>query len=93
MEHREYLTNEAISKRFDNQFDLVNYTIKLAAELVKSGRAPRVKIKTENPALQILEEVICGVDGIEEEKVVQHSYYDIPSMREKAEEAAGTLSE
>lgn len=56
------LTNEQIGKNFNNQFDLVNYAIKLATNMIQTGREPRVKMSTENPALLILEEIAEGKD-------------------------------
>lgn len=68
MEIKDHLTNEIISKRFVNQFDLVNYAISVAEEMIHVGRAPRVKTETENPALQVLEEIAAGKDIFEEKK-------------------------
>ena len=56
------LTNEGISKNFSNQFDLVNYAIKLAVNMIQSGREPRVRLNTENPALLTLAEIAEGKD-------------------------------
>lgn len=60
------LTNELLKSRFKNQFDLVNYAIKLADNLIKTGRPPRVKLAIENPALQVLAELEEGKDKLEE---------------------------
>ena len=68
MESKDSLTNEIISKRFENQFDLVNYAIGIAQEMIHSGRGPRVKTDTENPALQVIEEIIAGKDIFEDEE-------------------------
>lgn len=65
-EHRNSLTSEEISKKFKNQFDFVNYAIKLAENMIETGRQPRGTSKTENPALWVLEEIITGKDKIEE---------------------------
>ncbi len=65
MDINENLTNEKISRKFDNQFDLVNYAIRLTAEMIMSGRASRVDLDTENPALHILEEISEGKDRLE----------------------------
>lgn len=62
MKQKEQLTNEDIGQKFENQFDLVNYAISLASSLIKTGRDPYVKTHTENPALQILEEITAGKD-------------------------------
>ena len=63
------LTNEEISKKFTNQFDLVNYAIGLATNMIRTGRDPRVKMNTENPALLILEEIAEGKDVFEDVSV------------------------
>lgn len=66
MDHKEHLTNEKLGGKFTNQFDLVNYAIKLAENMVKSGRAPRVKCDIQNPAVIILEEITVGKDHFDE---------------------------
>lgn len=57
------LTNEAILKRFGNQFELVNYAITVAEEMIRAGREPRVKSAIQNRAFLILEEIVQGLDG------------------------------
>lgn len=57
------LTNEKIISRFESQFDLVNYAIKLAENMVKSGRAPRIKSDKQSKAFIVLEEIIQGKDS------------------------------
>lgn len=54
------LTNEELRKKFPNQFDLVTYAIKLADNMIKSGRAPRSDIDVQNPAIIVLEEISEG---------------------------------
>lgn len=88
----DYLTNEKISRNFNNQFDLVNYAIKLAANMIQTGREPRVKMNTENPALLILEEIIEGKDTFVEvsAKKEQKNFKEIEleRVKEKVEEEA-----
>lgn len=60
------LTNQKISKRFVNQFDLVNYAIRLAENMIKSGRGPRVKVDGDNPVVQILAEIQEGKDKFDD---------------------------
>jgi len=72
------LTNEEISGKFVNQFDLVNYAIHLSRELILSGRESRSTIKTDNPALQILDEISIGKDKFEE-----HSVFEKPLVLHK----------
>jgi hypothetical protein len=69
MEHKETLTNEQLRKKFISQFELVNYAIRLAENMIKSGRAPRVKLDTQNAAMQILAEISAGKDQFEEIKI------------------------
>ncbi len=64
--NKETLTNEKLSKKFVNQFDLVNYAISLADNMIKSGRAPRVKVDVDNPVIQVLAEIEQGKDYLEE---------------------------
>lgn len=66
MERKNVLTNEKISRKFNNQFDLVNYAIKLAENMIKSGRDPRVKIESQNRALQVLAEISEDKDRFDE---------------------------
>ncbi len=59
------LTNEKIKAKFSaSQFDLVNYAIKLAEEMILSGRESRVKSDSHNKALQILLEINQGKDKL-----------------------------
>jgi hypothetical protein len=63
---KENLTNEKLSKKFINQFDLVNYAIRLADNMIRSGRGPRIKVEIDNPVIQILAEIEQGKDSFEE---------------------------
>lgn len=63
---QEPITTEILSKRFINQFDLVNYAIRLADNMIKSGRPPRVAVDNDNPAVQVLEEIETGKDQLDE---------------------------
>lgn len=66
MEAKSRITNEEINRKFKNQFELVNYAIKLAENMLRTGRDPRIKSDTQNRALQILEEIITGKDQFDE---------------------------
>ena len=63
MSNKENLTIESFHQKFDSQFDLVNHAIGLAVNLITSGRSPRVKIKSQNPAAQVLAEIRAGKDS------------------------------
>ncbi len=67
MDLRSYLTNELMRKKFSSQFELVNYAIKLAANMIHTGREEaRVKIDSQNRAMQILSEILNGKDRFDE---------------------------
>lgn len=66
MELKDYLTNEKVRKKFSSQFDLVNYAIKLAANMIMSGRDSRVKIDSQNRAMQVLSEILNDKDQFDE---------------------------
>lgn len=66
MELKEYLTNEKITKKFSSQFELVNYAIKLAENMIVTGRDARVKTNTQNKSLQVLSEILNNKDRFDE---------------------------
>lgn len=66
MEFKDQLTNEKIRKKFENQFDLVNYAIKLAENMILTGRDPRVKTDSYNRSLHVLSEIIHDKDRFDE---------------------------
>ena len=66
MEYKKFLTNEKINKKFNSQFELVNYAIKLAENMILSGREARVKTDSQNHALQVVAEISCNKDQLEE---------------------------
>lgn len=61
-----FITNEVINKKFKNQFELVNYAISIAENMLKSGREARSTILSQNKALQVIDEIITGKDQIDE---------------------------
>lgn len=63
---KEHLTTEDLHKKFKNQFDLVNYAIRLAENMLKTGRDPRVKVEAQNRAIHVLEEIASGTDVFDE---------------------------
>lgn len=66
MDLKDFLTNEKLSKKFKSQFELVNYAIKLAENMIRTGRDPRVKIDVQNRAMQILAEIANNKDQFDE---------------------------
>lgn len=63
---KEMLTTEPISKRFKSQFELVTYSIKLAENMIRTGRGPRVKTDVQNVSHQILLEILNNLDSFED---------------------------
>jgi hypothetical protein len=61
-----YFTNENLSKKFKNNFELVNYAIQLAENMIKTGRDARVRSDLQNRAMLILEEINEGKDQFDE---------------------------
>lgn len=66
MEQKKNLTNEKMGEKFRSQFELVDHAIKVVNNLVKSGRAPRIKTEIQNPAVVALEEINQGRDVFED---------------------------
>ena len=66
MEINDSLTNEKILKKFKSQFELVNYAIKLAENMIHTGRDTRVKTEAQNRALQIVQEIEQDKDRFDE---------------------------
>jgi DNA-directed RNA polymerase subunit omega len=68
-----HLTNEEVASKFKSNFDLVNYAIKLAENMIKTGRDARVKSEIQNRAMLILEEIQEGKDQFDEIKTTTSS--------------------
>lgn len=68
MEKKNRFTNESVSKKFKSNFELVNYAILLAENMIKTGRDARVKSEIQNRAMLILEEINEGKDHFDEIK-------------------------
>jgi len=96
-EHKDMMTNEALmSDRFCSQFDLVNYAIGVAQDMVKSGRPARVQTEIQNPAYQTLQEITQGKDLLPPAPVLEEEFdgdaeqaeIESQAAPEKEEEAA-----
>jgi DNA-directed RNA polymerase subunit omega len=66
MDLKKNLTNEKVRAKFVSQFDLVNYAIRLAANMIHTGRDARVKVDSQNRAMQVLGEIIEGKDQFDD---------------------------
>lgn len=65
MVKKEPLTTEHLKKDFPSSFELVNYSIKQAKDMIKSDRQCRVTTPIHNRAYQILLEIACHKDFFE----------------------------
>lgn len=65
MDLKEYLTSEKVCKKFQSQFDLVNYAIGLAANMIMTGRDCRVKTDSHSRAMQVLNEILNDKDYLD----------------------------
>lgn len=54
---KDTLTSEHLRKAFNSSFELVNYAIEQAKDMIKSDRACRVSTPIQNRAYQILLEI------------------------------------
>lgn len=68
MEKKAKFTNESLSRKFSSNFELVNYAIRLAENMIRTGRDARVKSEVQNRAMLILEEIHEGKDHFDEIK-------------------------
>lgn len=80
------ITNEKLSKKFENNFDLVNYAISLAENMIKTGRDSRVKSDVQNRAMLILEEINQGKDHFDD-------IFDTDDFRRSIDYAHSPLSQ
>jgi hypothetical protein len=78
------LTNEKIRKKFASQFDLVNYAIKLAENMIMTGRDPRVKIDSHNRSMQVLTEIISDKDRFDEIRAMEQEEQE-PGRHEESQ--------
>ena len=79
LEYKDFLTNELLSKRFANQFDLVRHAIQLAEQTIKRGGSLPTAGESENLAFQILA-------AIAEDKDILQDVVPTISLAEEAEE-------
>jgi len=90
---KETYTNEKLSKKFVSQFDLVNYAIRLAENMIRSGRETRVKTEHKNRAMQILMEITQDKDVFDEIPETEQEYEEgVLKLARQAEERAATFT-
>lgn len=61
-------TCETLKVKYTNLFDLVNYSIEVAKNIIETERDPKVKSSIKNPSYNALEEIANNVDVIEPKK-------------------------
>ena len=79
LEYKDFLTNELLSKRFANQFDLVRHAIRLAEQTIRRGGSLPTAGESENLAFQVLA-------AIAEDKEILQDAIPTISLAEEAEE-------
>lgn len=87
MDVEDNLTNEGIMKRRERStFDLVNYAIKVAENMIHSGREPVVRTHSQNIPMYVLAEIANNKE-IFADIVQRRSYAEEPRhhRREPAE--------
>jgi len=62
----EFLTNEPFAKAGQSSFGLVLHAIRVAENMIQSGRDARVKVDSQSRAVQILAEIYEGRDELAE---------------------------
>lgn len=80
---KKHLTNEDVVKKFVSNFELVNYAIRLAENMIKTGRDARVKSDVQNRAMLILEEIHEGKDHFDEIIASEESSSEIDGVYHK----------
>jgi len=91
MDKREkiYLTNEHVSKRFSSSFQLVTYAIKLAKNMIQTGRSCRTHTIIQNKAFQILLEIGDGTDKFDTVWVEEEERQEVlPTLEEMLKKTA-----
>lgn len=90
---KEYLTNEYIAKKFNSQFDLVNFAVKLAEHKIKAGVGSEFSDEL-NPALEVIDELSFidpnetkFDDYEEEEEEAEEKNEDKPKKKRKVQAA------
>jgi hypothetical protein len=63
MSYHHHLTNEKLSRKFANSFELVNAAIKRGREMLAVDRPCLVHTKIQNRAFQVLLEIESGIEA------------------------------
>jgi hypothetical protein len=84
MASKDRLTTERLKKKFNSPFDLVNYSIKLAKDMIYTGRGCRVDTTVGNKAYQVLLEIAEDKDYLTE--IVNDEYEDDEELVEDDKE-------
>ncbi len=89
MSQNDFLTNEHLLKRFDNQFTLVTYAIQIAERMIASGNEPISQYARFNLATKILSYIAQGKDKYQnvdsEEELIETLQQEIVAENEIAQ--------
>ncbi len=84
---KDKLTNQSLSDKYPNSFELVNYCISLAKNMVEVDRECVVDVDDIiNIPYQILEEVSQGEGRMHEPRPKEHTFENRDQYEEKPEE-------
>jgi DNA-directed RNA polymerase subunit K/omega len=72
-------TSDQLLKKFGSQFELVNYAIRLAENMIRSGKEPHLIGDAQNIALQVIAAIASNTDRFEEitETVVETRFTEM----------------
>lgn len=71
MDVKDLLTNEKLTRRFKSLFELVNYSIRVAEEMLKSGRDLHVRTDVQNPMYRVLLEILNDKEPVFKEEAAE----------------------
>ncbi len=78
MDVKDLLTNEKLTRRFKSLFELVNYSIRVAEEMLKSGRDSHVRTDVQNPMYRVLLEILNDKEPIFPEELAEPENEKLP---------------
>ena len=58
---KDKLTCESLAKKFKSPFELANYAMKVARNMLETGRRSKINVGIDNPARMALEEIEADV--------------------------------
>lgn len=92
---KDHITNEELGKKFNSQFELVNYAMKLAENMILTGRRalPYGSPDALNPATAAIIEIATGTDRfdeiIDDDDEEDNRYMDNPRPKKNNDDVDG----